>query len=299
MLLGPHAVLEAARAGAGRIVLVLVAEGSARAQREAVDELRGRGVRVEIRPAAELDALARGARHQGLLALAGEYPYGAWSDVLGVERQRPILALDELTDPHNFGAIVRSAVAFGAGAIVTLKDRACPVTPAVVRAAAGATEHARIVRVTNLARALDELRERGREVVGLDARGEVSVAALGPSVGGRVLVIGSEGRGLRPNIRRRCDRLAAIPMAGGTIASLNASVAAAVALYAIASAEGSAIATGQTQARGDLLQARAELRANHDVGEPVVVRGFTVHDGHRDPASRCERHEPGDGRDLE
>jgi 23S rRNA (guanosine2251-2'-O)-methyltransferase len=171
-------------------------------------------------------------RSQGLLALAGEYPYVGPDllDTLGDGAL--IVALDEITDPHNFGAIVRSAVAFGADAILTLKDRAAPATPVVVRASAGATEHARIVRITNLARTLASLREDGRQIVGLAAEGDASISALPPADRGRVLVIGSEGHGLRPLVRKQCDVLARIAMPG-RIASLNASVAAGIALHAV------------------------------------------------------------------
>ncbi|MBN8616774.1 MAG: 23S rRNA (guanosine(2251)-2'-O)-methyltransferase RlmB [Deltaproteobacteria bacterium] len=234
LLLGPHAVLEAIRSRPGQITVVLVASSAERGHKAALDEIRARGVRIDGRPTEELDAIAAGGKHQGLLALAGEYPYVGWDQVLDLPDDALIVALDEVTDPHNFGAIVRSAVAFGADAIMTLKDRAAPVTPVVVRASAGATEHASIVRVTNLARSLDELRETGRQIVGLAAEGDVSITALPPSDRGRVLVVGSEGHGLRPLVRKQCDVLAKIPMPG-KIASLNASVAAGIALHAAAS----------------------------------------------------------------
>ncbi|GAB4210595.1 MAG: 23S rRNA (guanosine(2251)-2'-O)-methyltransferase RlmB [Sandaracinaceae bacterium] len=231
LLLGPHAVLEAVRARPASVVVVLVTNQAERAQRAALDEIRARGVRVEARPAVELDALASGGRHQGLLAVAGAYPYASWEAVSGLPARSLLVALDEITDPHNFGAIVRSAVAFGVDVVLTLKDRAAPVTPVVVRASAGATEHARIVRVTNLARSLDALREDGFSVVGLDAEGTVEIGALPPTDRGRVIVVGSEGHGLRPLVRKRCDVLARIPISD-RIGSLNASVAAGIALYA-------------------------------------------------------------------
>jgi 23S rRNA (guanosine2251-2'-O)-methyltransferase len=234
LLLGPHAVLEAIRGRPGQVTVVLVATSAERGHKAALDEIRARGVRIDGRPSEELDAIAAGGKHQGLLALAGEYPYVGWDQVLDLPDDALIVALDEVTDPHNFGAIVRSAVAFGADAIVTLKDRAAPVTPVVVRASAGATEHASIVRVTNLARSLAQLRETGRQIVGLAAEGDVSITALPPSDRGRVLVVGSEGHGLRPLVRKQCDVLAKIPMPG-KIASLNASVAAGIALSAAAS----------------------------------------------------------------
>jgi 23S rRNA (guanosine2251-2'-O)-methyltransferase len=131
---------------------------------------------------------------------------------------------------------VRSAVAFGAHGILTLKHRAAPVTPVVVRASAGATEHARIARVANLVQALDALRERDFQVIGLAVEGACDLNQLPASTNSRVLVVGSEGRGLRRLVREHCTDLVRIPMRG-PIESLNASVAAAVALYALTTHE--------------------------------------------------------------
>jgi 23S rRNA (guanosine2251-2'-O)-methyltransferase len=188
---------------------------------------------VEARPVPELDKLAKGQRHQGVVPIAGSYSYLSFEELMTQLPEHSLLvALDEITDPHNFGAIVRSAVALGAHGLITLKHRAAPVTPVVVRASAGATEHARIARVANLAQTLDELAERGFEVLGLAAEGAIDLTALGPSSASRVLVVGSEGRGLRRLVREHCTQLVRIPMSG-PIASLNASVAAAIALYAL------------------------------------------------------------------
>lgn len=187
-----------------------------------------------------MNALAPEGRHQGIVAIAGEFAYIELEEALLAAAERPLLvALDEITDPHNLGAIVRSAVAFGADAILTLRDRAAPVTPVVVRASAGATEHARIVRVTNLARTLTALREQHQlQVVGLAADGEVEISKLPEAERGRVLVVGSEGKGMRPLVRKQCSVIARIPI-GGPLASLNASVAAGIALYAASEQRGS------------------------------------------------------------
>lgn len=230
---GPRAVREAVSARPGDIAVVYADRVAARrALRPLVEDIRARGVRVELRDRAELDGLAE--RHQGIVAIAGEYRYAALDEALAAAGRRALLvALDEITDPHNLGAIVRSAVAFGADAVLTLRDRAAPVTAVVVRASAGATEHARIVRVTNLARALAELRERGLSVVGLAPDGAVPIDALPEAPGGRVLVIGSEGGGMRRLVREQCDVVARIALCG-PVESLNASVAAGIALYAAA-----------------------------------------------------------------
>jgi len=230
LLAGPRAVTEALRADPKRIVVLYVLNDVERL-REFDEEARRAGVRCEARSTAELDALAQGLKHQGVLAITGEYPYAELETVLRDARPAPlIVALDQISDPHNFGAIVRSCVAFGADAIITLKDRAAPVTAVVVRASAGATERARIARVTNLARTLDSLRARGMPVVGLDAEGSATLDALPFDPAGRVLVIGSEGDGLRRLTRSLCDELVRIEMPGG-FESLNASVAAGIALY--------------------------------------------------------------------
>ncbi|MCB9596175.1 MAG: 23S rRNA (guanosine(2251)-2'-O)-methyltransferase RlmB [Sandaracinaceae bacterium] len=228
---GPRAVIEAVRADAGRVNVVYVLREGRRALREVAEEVAKRGVRLEDREASELDALAGGLKHQGVLAITGEYPYVEIEQILAAASDRPLLvALDQITDPHNFGAIVRSAVAFGADGIVTLKNRAAPVTPVVVRASAGATEHARVARVTNLARTLDVLIQHGMDAIGLDAEGDVDIDDLPDAPGGRVLVVGAEGAGLRRLVRERCTHLARIPHPG-PVASLNASVAASVALF--------------------------------------------------------------------
>jgi 23S rRNA (guanosine2251-2'-O)-methyltransferase len=240
ILAGPRAVTEALNADAQRIAVVYVSIDLDRA-RELDATLKRSGVRCEPRTSAELDALAQGLTHQGVLAIAGEYVYAELDEILAEPGPAPLLvALDQISDPHNFGAIVRSCVAFGASGIITLKDRAAPVTPAVVRASAGATERARIVRVTNLARTLGAVRELGFSVVGLDGSAEHDLSALPFPTTGRVLVIGSEGSGLRRLTRTLCDDVAKIEMPGG-FESLNASVAAGIALYESVRARRSAL----------------------------------------------------------
>jgi 23S rRNA (guanosine2251-2'-O)-methyltransferase len=230
---GTRPVVEALRGRTARQLRAVYVEQGNRRARQAVQEAAERaGIPLEERPREALDRLADGVRHQGVLALGGEYAYEELDAILADAGHPPLLlALDEVSDPQNFGAIVRSAVAFGVDAIVTLRHRASPVTPAVVRASAGATEHARIARVTNLARTLRALRDdHGLEVVGLDANGDVSLHDLGPAPSGRVLVVGSEGRGLRRLVRESCDVRVRIDLPG-PVDSLNASVAAAVVIH--------------------------------------------------------------------
>jgi 23S rRNA (guanosine2251-2'-O)-methyltransferase len=230
IVLGPHAAEQAMRTDAKRVHVLYVQGAHARAR-----ELEGLalklGVRAEPRLVQELDALAPGLKHQGVVAITGDYPYADLPQLLERARPTPLfVALDQVSDPHNFGAIVRSCVAFGADGVLTLKDRAAPVSAVVVRASAGATERAQIARVTNLARALGELSERGLQLVGLDAQGDTALQDVPYTKAGRVLVIGSEGSGLRRLTREACDVLVRIDLAG-EFESLNASVAAGIALY--------------------------------------------------------------------
>ena len=224
ILTGPRFVREAIVAGTVDELWVL-----AGAKHDGLLQLaHKREVRVHEVDRRELDRMAKGIKHQGVVARGPDYRY-AELDSLLVESAR-IVALDEIQDPHNVGAIVRSAVAFGASLIVP-EHRASHVTPVVVRASAGATEHAKIARVTNLQKTLLDLRQRALEIVGLDGTASESIADLGaPPPAGRVIVVGSEGTGLRRLVRKRCDRVVSIPMRG-PVESLNASVAAALAIY--------------------------------------------------------------------
>ncbi len=231
-LCGPHAVAEALRAGATEIAIVYAARsGGAETHRAILEQARRASVVVELCDTRALDQLAHGVRHQGIIAISdGDYPYiDVEALVAAAATPALIVALDEIQDPHNFGAIVRSAVAFGADGVITLRHRAAPVSAVVVRASAGATEHARIARATNLVRAIEVLADAGIQSLGLDADAPVAIGDVDLRVP-TVVVVGSEGVGLRRLVRERCSVIARIPMAG-PLGSLNASVAAALALY--------------------------------------------------------------------
>lgn len=206
-------------------------------------EARQRGVSVEVRDRAELDALLAGQgeagrppAHQGVVAVVGAFAYAALEDLLDRAAGAPALiaALDCVQDPHNLGAIVRSAYVLGAHGLVIPRDRAAQVTPVVTKVSAGATEHLAIAQVTNLARALAQLKEAGLWIAGLaagpDARPLHALDASLPLC----LVLGAEGTGMRPLVARHCDFLVEIPMAGRGVGSLNVSVAAGIALYEVA-----------------------------------------------------------------
>jgi len=194
---------------------------------------RDRGATVDRVDRGTLDRLAEGERHQGVIV---EAPPLVLLDedalTLGEEGSVPLLiALDELTDPHNFGAIVRTAVALGATGVIFPEDKSAPLSPAMTRASAGAVEHARLCRVQSLHRTLERLTENAVETIALDASGTEPIDALTLTVP-VCLVVGAEGKGLRRSTRRACSKVAKLPMRG-PIGSLNASVAAAIALYEV------------------------------------------------------------------
>jgi 23S rRNA (guanosine2251-2'-O)-methyltransferase len=221
------------------IVVLYVRE--TRGKRDAVDDIardaRGRGVAVEERARGELDVLAGDSHHQGVVAVAGEYPYVAIEDIVstacGGAEPALLVALDSVQDPHNLGAIVRSAYVLGAQGVIVPRDRAAGVTAAVTKASAGATEHMAIAQVTNLVRALEELKEAGVWLAAVTAgAGAQPIHELDASVP-LCLVLGAEGTGIRALVSRTCDFHVDIPMAGAGVGSLNVSVAAGIALYEI------------------------------------------------------------------
>jgi 23S rRNA (guanosine2251-2'-O)-methyltransferase len=222
-------VREAIRAHGAKLTRVLV-EADAR-EAPQLDALaryaRDHGAQVERASRADLDRLTRGVRHQGAVAFAPALRIARLED-LDLGDRTLLVALDEVQDPQNFGAIVRSSVAMGATAIVWPEHRSAPLSPAAFRASAGAVEHATLCRVNSLVGAIDTMKSRGIAVVGLEMTGDPvdSVDLSRPAA----LVVGAEGKGLRRTIKRACDHLARLPMSG-PLASLNASVAVAIALY--------------------------------------------------------------------
>lgn len=200
-----------------------------------LDLARRGGVRVERVPRQRIEQLAGGLVHQGVLAEVAEPGYVEPDEMIARARQQgeaPLLvALDQIQDPVHLGAIIRSAHALGGHGVLVPKDRAASLTPAAVKASAGATAHLPVARVTNLARALEEMKDAGVWTVGADMDGESAdgVDLAGPTC----LVIGNEGSGIRPLVRSTCDRIVAIPMARSTVGSLSASAAAAVLLYEV------------------------------------------------------------------
>lgn len=187
------------------------------------------GVSVEVVGKDRLEQLAKSSQHQGLVAEAEEFRYADLEDVLQAPGPALVLVLDSVQDPHNLGALVRSAECFGATGVVVPQDRAALVTGAASKASAGAIERVPVAKVVNLARALDQLKQHGVWVTGLAGEGEQPLDEI-DLIGPTALVIGAEGTGLRPLVRKHCDHVASIPMSGRT-GSLNASVAGGVALW--------------------------------------------------------------------
>lgn len=179
-------------------------------------------------PPDELERLCGSPDHQGIVAEVDPYPYADPTALLGAE-DAIVAALDQIQDPHNLGAVCRSAEVAGAAGVVIPERRAASVTPAVCKASAGAVEHLPVARVRNLADWLADAKEGGAWIYGAAADAERSYTEVDWS-GRAVLVLGSEGSGLRPRVAETCDELVSIPVAG-RVGSLNASVAAAVILF--------------------------------------------------------------------
>lgn len=185
----------------------------------------------------ELDAIAEGQNHQGIALAVPPFEYAELGDLVDDARAHktaPLLvALDSVTDPHNLGAVVRSAGAFGADGVVIPSRRAAGVSAAVWKVSAGALARVPVARVTNLVRALDDLKEQGFFVVGLDAAGQVDIEGLELADRPLVIVTGAEGSGLSRLVRTTCDVIASIPISR-QVESLNAAVATGIGLYEVA-----------------------------------------------------------------
>jgi 23S rRNA (guanosine2251-2'-O)-methyltransferase len=226
LLYGWHTVSEALRNKGRRIRLLLATENGAKR----LDE-EGIAHQAQIVPVREIDkrlAATPDAVHQGLFAEAD--PLDA-PDLRTISPEGVLLLLDQITDPHNVGAIVRSAAAFGVRAIVTTNRHSPEATGVLAKSASGGLEYVPFVTVQNLSRAMLELRDRGFQIIGLDSEGEADLDQVKLSAP-VALVLGAEGKGLRQLTRETCDALARIDMPGA-IKSLNVSNAAALALYAV------------------------------------------------------------------
>ena len=227
ILSGINPVLESLKAGRP-LDRILVAKGAAGARlQEIIDLARRASVSVRFEERNGLDRLAGTPVHQGVVAMGAPQRYAELDDV--APSAQLLVVLDGVEDPHNLGAIVRTAHAAGAGGVVIPERRAVGLTDVVAKAAAGALEHLPVVRATNINRTLEQLKERGYWIYGLDEGGAEDYDAVdyhAPTV----LVFGGEGQGLHEQVRKHCDVLVRIPMEGH-IPSLNVSVAAGIVLF--------------------------------------------------------------------
>jgi len=235
LIYGRNAVHECLRAKRREVFKLLVAEGAqekgALAQSLQLAASSGKHIPVQHVPRAQLDRVSEG--HQGVVAEVSGYPYVVLDDILSRLTAQPLfLVLDCVQDPQNLGTLLRTAEAVGVEGVLIAKDRAAEITPAVVNASSGATEHLQIAQVTNIARALQKLKESDIWVIGLDASHAPSaqdydtVDLRGPLA----IVVGSEGQGIRRLVRETCDTLVKLPMRGA-VSSLNAAVAGSIVLY--------------------------------------------------------------------
>jgi 23S rRNA (guanosine2251-2'-O)-methyltransferase len=204
-----------------------------------VKEARAAGVVIEPRPRIALDAMAEpDARHQGVIAIAGELVYADLDDIIAAAAAKGepalVVALDGVQDPHNLGAVIRSAYLLGAHGVLVPEHRAAHVTAAVTKASAGATELVRIAQVKNLVRALGELKDAGLWLAAIHDDPQAKPIDQLDGAMPLALVLGGEGEGVRTLVARTCDFHAVIPMAGRGVGSFNVSVAAAIALYEVA-----------------------------------------------------------------
>lgn len=231
ILYGVHPVEEALKAGKRRFDHVLIARERRDDRLEAIAHLcRDLKIRVRTEPRETLTDIARTQAHQGVVAIVRQQEFLTIEDILAPTGDpRLVLALDGIEDPQNLGALLRTADGAGVDSVVMTERRAAPLSAVAAKAAAGAQEHLRIARVVNLVRALEDLKRQNLWIIGLDERGTTDYDRF-DFTGDCVLVLGREGEGLHDLVRRTCDHLLRIPMAGG-VSSLNVSAAGAVVLY--------------------------------------------------------------------
>ena len=233
LIVGRNAVTEALKAGRS-IGKIFIAQGSEGSIKKILALANEAGIFCEFTNSAKLDKMFNG-RHQGVIAVAAPVAYSTVEEILTLAETKNeppfIILLDELEDPQNFGAILRTADAAGVHGVIIPKRRSVSLTPTVAKISAGAVEYVKVAQVVNVAQTLKNLRDAGLKIVGsaMDAENNFYDADL---TGGIVLVIGNEGKGMRRLTRENCDTLIKIPMAG-KINSLNASAAAAVLMYEI------------------------------------------------------------------
>lgn len=227
MLFGLNPALEVLRISPDLLEKLYVARGVQAGDR-VVAEARARGVAIEVTDRSALDRMTGGGHHQGVAVRIKPFSFAPIDELLR-DAPRLLVVLDGVTDPQNLGAIVRSAEVLGAGGVILPRDRNVGVTPTVVRASSGAAVHLPVAQVVNLVRTLEQVKDAGYWIVGLDAAGGSRFQDL-PPFERVVVVVGGEGKGIRPLVARSCDFMVAIPVRG-RVTSLNVAAAAAIGLH--------------------------------------------------------------------
>jgi len=235
VIYGVHPVLEALKDDSGRIEKVLLTrEGKRGGIREIIELASRRKIPLVLTDREHLNITAGTQHHQGAICVCEGYRYTGIDEMLArcTSRDNALLViLDEITDPQNLGSLIRTALCFGVAGLIIPEKRSASVTPSVIKASAGAALHLPIIKVVNIARTIDRLKEGGFWIYGADAGCGEGLQASDYS-NHACLVLGSEGKGIRPLVRKKCDVLVSIPMTG-TIDSLNVSVAGGIILYEI------------------------------------------------------------------
>lgn len=234
-IVGRNPVIEAIRSGRD-IHKIWISEGSRKgSMQEIVGLAKQNKIVIQYVPKQKLDQLAQGQTHQGVAASVASHDYVEFDSLvsrsLQGERYPFLVLLDELEDPHNLGSILRTADATGVDGVIIPKRRSVGLTSVVAKASAGAIEYVPVSRVTNLARAIDQLKEEGFWIVGSDASGQTDYREMKFDMP-VALVIGSEGKGMSRLVKEKCDFLLRLPMEG-RVSSLNASVAAGLLMYEV------------------------------------------------------------------
>jgi 23S rRNA (guanosine2251-2'-O)-methyltransferase len=234
ILFGFHSVYEALRAAKRQFEVVFISSKRSAGRADKVIMLaEKRGIKLQYADPKELDTLTQFAPHQGIVAKASFFPTKKATQILPLLKKRDtpyfILVIESIEDPHNLGALIRTALCADVDYIMIPKDRSCPPSSTVSRSSAGAMEHADIFMITNTASLLRDLKDAGAWVSGLDADGSSDLYES-DLTGNVVLVIGGEHKGIRPGVKKECDFVLSIPISG-TINSLNASVAGGIAMY--------------------------------------------------------------------
>jgi 23S rRNA (guanosine2251-2'-O)-methyltransferase len=235
IVFGKHPVMEVLRAGRRRVETIFHVPETAHRLKDVLDLARQKGVPIKPAGMHQLDRRTQGAVHQGILAVVDPIPLHTLDFFIELVKSKTrtpaVVVMDSIEDPHNFGAVLRSAETLGLAGAIFPKDRSCDINSTVVKSSAGATEHLDFCRVTNISETLKVLRNEGFYSVAAEADGEISLPDFKATYP-LAIVIGSEGKGVRPLVRRNCDSSVKIPLFGN-VESLNVSSASAIIFYEV------------------------------------------------------------------